>query len=135
MIAVLQKSQFHSSESIYQSKLTKSKNQTADAAVTCMLLSICTRTSPCFYVHYVGVCFTPSSLIQYLICPNAADCLCVHEYIPPPPPPRSIQCPAALLTAQHSKIGLRGLGTFPPYKRRQINNVSVEGAAPHMKVC
>lgn len=35
---------------------------------------------------------------------------------------------------QRCKIGLRGLGTFPPYKRGQINNVSVEGATLHMKV-
>lgn len=39
------------------------------------------------------------------------------------------------LAAQcRKKIGLRGLGTFPPYKQGQINNVSAEGATLHTKV-
>lgn len=46
----------------------------------------------------------------------------------------STQCPAVFLAVQRCKIGLRGLGTFPPYKQGQINTVSVEGATLHMKV-
>lgn len=42
--------------------------------------------------------------------------------------------PSCAVLQKKKKTGLRGLGTFPPYKRGQINSVSVEGATLHMKV-
>lgn len=44
-----------------------------------------------------------------------------------PPPPTSNPAFGC------SKIALKGLGTFCPYKQGQINNVSVEGATLHMR--